>query len=459
MRKPPQAAIRLAVKISDAWAAAGSSPTGDYHPVNRLNTDIMEMQLQQPVTTIERTQARAGWGAGGKRLRIMHVLACLGNGGTEFGILKLRDGLGEEHFDHRICTTRKFDGEFVQAHRLSEILFAAAGSRPGYQFPLFRLRKIFRQYRPHIVHTRNWGGLEAVLAARLAGVPVVIHSEHGYEMSNLNGVPLRQKAFRRLAYSMVNQVFTVTRELRDHHAQQVWIKPERIHVIYNGVDTKRYSPSAPSRELVRREFAIPSKRLVLGSVGRLVSIKDYGTLLQAAERLVQNNVDVHVLLVGLGPEAERLKEQATHSPALRDRVTFAGSPDRVPELLNGMDIFVLTSLQEGMSNTLLEAMATGLPLVATQVGGNPEVIGEERSEWLFAPGDVQALTERILRLAKDTAMRGLLGSTGRQRALERFSLEGMMQRYSDLYVGAAVQCGILPSSSGSTVGIAEQKTA
>ena len=417
------------------------------------------MQLHKPDTTVECTKALTALGVSKERLRVMHVLACLGNGGTEFGILKLKDGLDEKYFDHRICTTRTFDAEFVQSHRLKEILFVAAGSRPGFQFPMFRLLNIFRQYRPHIVHTRNWGGLEAVLAARLAGVPVIIHSEHGYEVSNLNGVPLRQKAFRHLAYSMANQVFTVTRELRDHHAQQGWIKPERIAVIYNGVDTTRYLPSAHFRGLVRRGFGIPPQRLVLGSVGRLVSIKDYGTLLRAAERLVvQSNVDVHILLVGLGPEAEQLKSQVRDSLALKNRVTFAGSPDRVPELLNGMDVFVLPSLKEGMSNTLLEAMATGLPLVATSVGGNPEVIGEEHSEWFFAPGDVQALTERILRLAKAPAIRLQLGAKGRQRALEMFSLEGMMQRYSELYVSAAVSCGILPSSSGSAVGTAEQRT-
>ncbi len=427
--------------------------------MNRSNLAIMQTKLQTPVTAVGHTETHMALGVGGERLRIMHVLACLGNGGTEFGILKLKGGLDDQRFEHRICTTRGFDAEFVQTHRLNEILFVAAGSRPGFQFPMFRLRKIFRQYRPHIVHTRNWGGLEAVLAARLAGVPVVIHSEHGYEVSNLNGVPLRQKAFRRLAYSMADQIFTVTGELRDYHAQQGWIKPGRITVIHNGVDTIRYSPSAYSRELVRHEYGIPSRRFVIGSVGRLVSIKDHGTLLRAAERLVQCEVDAHVLLVGLGPEAERLKGQVNDSLALKGRVTFAESPDRVPEFLNGMDVFALTSLKEGMSNTLLEAMATGLPMVATSVGGNPEVLGEMCSEWLFAPGDVGALSERLLRLAKDPAIRLHLGNEGRRRALEMFSLEGMMQRYSDLYARAAVKCGILANSLSSKIGIAEQKTA
>ncbi|HKM84436.1 MAG TPA: glycosyltransferase [Candidatus Acidoferrum sp.] len=419
----------------------------------------MQIQPQERPPTVKATPALAALRDCGQRLRIMHVLACLGHGGTEFGILKLKEGLGSEYFEHRICTTRQFDSEFVEAHGLNELLFAAAGSGKGLQFPILRLRKIFRQYQPHIVHTRNWGGLEAGLAARLAGVPVVIHSEHGYEVGNLAGVPLRQRVFRRFAYSIADQVVTVTRELRDYHVQQGWTKPERIRVIHNGVDTRRYSPSVQSRELVRSELGIPVQRLVVGSVGRLVPIKDYGTLLRAAECLAERKVDVHVLLVGKGSELESLSRQASESPLLKDRVTFAGASDRVPELLNGMDIFVLPSLGEGMSNTLLEAMAVGLPLIATRVGGNLEVIGQEQADGLFTPGDIPALTERILRLATNAGMRSRLGAAGRKRAMETFSLEGMMHSYCDLYINAAAKCGILPSVAGSAIGVAEQKIA
>jgi sugar transferase (PEP-CTERM/EpsH1 system associated) len=419
----------------------------------------MQIQPQEHSPAVEATPALAALRICGQRLRIMHVLACLGHGGTEFGILKLKEGLGNEQFEHRICTTRQVDSEFVQAHGLNELLFDAAGSGRGLQFPILRLLEIFRKYRPHIVHTRNWGGLEAVLAARLAGVPAVIHSEHGYEVGNLAGVPLRQRVFRCFAYSIADQVVTVTRELRDYHARQGWTRPERIVVIYNGVDTKRFSPSAQSRERVRSELGIPPQRLVMGSVGRLVPIKDYRTLLQVAECLVERKVDVHVLLVGKGPELERLSGQASESPLLKERVTFAGASDRVPELLNGMDVFVLPSLGEGMSNTLLEAMAVGLPIIATRVGGNPEVIGEEQADGLFTPGDIPALTERILRLAGNAGMRSRLGAAGRKRAMETYSLEGMMRSYRDLYVNTAVKRGILPTVGGSTIGVAEQKIA
>src|SRR5882724_10378981 len=307
----------------------------------------------------------------GHRLRVLHVISYMGRGGAEMGILKLIAGLGEG-FEHRICTTRGFDTRFVQSHFSVEKMYSAGSPDLKLQFPLFRLASIMRRYRPHIVHTRNWGAIEAVAAAKLAGVPVVIHSEHGYEVDMFAGQPLRRRLFRRMAYAMTDAIFAVTRELRDFHARQAWIRPERIGVMYNGVDTQRFAPCKETQLAMRKELGLPAESFVIGTVGRLVPIKDHHTLLKAAALLSGSGIDVRVLLVGSGPERERLQRKATDS--LEGRVYFAGDSGRVPEMLNAMDVFVLASLGEGMSNTLLEAMATGLPVFATNVGGNPEII-------------------------------------------------------------------------------------
>jgi len=375
-------------------------------------------------------------------LRIMHVVNYLRRGGMEFGILKLMAGLGTEEFKHRFCTTRKFDDDFVTAYGLKDILDVAAGTGDGLQFPLFRLKRIFQQFRPHIVHTRNWGALEAVPAARLAGVPVVIHSEHGYEVDSLAGLPLRQRLFRKMAYSMADGVCTVTRELRDYHARQAWIGPEHIRVIYNGVDTTRFAPDAQVRERVRRELGIEEGAFVVGSVGRLVPIKDYGTLLCAAALLRSQGVDLHVLLAGSGPEMAALQRHAAEIEGFQSRVHFLGASDRVPEHLTAMDTFVLPSLGEGMSNTLLEAMASGLPVAATNVGGNPEVIGDENSGFLFRPGDAEGLAQILKRLAGSPENRVGFGNAARDRVLSQFSLATMIGHYRDLYLNAALRRGI-----------------
>ncbi len=420
---------------------------------------MMQTQLQRETLPLESAHFAVAPSNHGSRLRVMHVVNYLRRGGTEFGILKLMKGLNNEHFEHRLCTTRQFDPDFVSSYELGSVLSIAGTAREGLQFPLFRLKKIFQRYRPHIVHTRNWGGLEAIPAARLAGVPVVIHSEHGYETESLQGLPHRQRLFRRLAYAMADRIFTVTRELSEYHARQAWIQRDRIDVIYNGVDTQRFSPSPLVRDCMRRELGFPEDCLVVGSVGRMVPIKDYGALLKAAERLVERHVNVRVLLVGKGPELESLERQARESALLQGRASFVGSSDRVPALLNAMDIFALPSLGEGMSNTLLEAMASGLPLVTTRVGGNPEVVEDGRSGWLFTPGDVEGLFDQLGHLAANLETRRALGQAARERALLVFSLDGMIQRYWNLYTDAAAQHGLLSVKGVGAMRKPEQKLA
>jgi glycosyltransferase involved in cell wall biosynthesis len=350
-------------------------------------------------------------------LRVLHVISYMGRGGAEMGILKLIAGLGEE-FEHRICTTRGFDADFVRSSFSEKKMYVAGNSDLKLQFPLFRLARIMRQYRPHIVHSRNWGAMEAVAAAKLAGVPVVVHSEHGYEVDMFAGLPMRRRLFRRAAYAKADAIFAVTRELRDFHSRQAWIRPERMGAM-------------------RKELGLPEKSFVVGAVGRLVPIKDHRTLLRAAALVSAAGVDVRVLLVGSGPEREGLQSQATGP--LEGRVCFAGDSSRVPDMLNAMDVFVLPSLNEGMSNTLLEAMACGLPVLATNVGGNPEIIENDVNGCLFTPGDAEWLADKLKLLARDPNLIHQLGTAARNRAIESFSLSRMLETYRSFYLDLAAR--------------------
>ena len=377
-----------------------------------------------------------------ERLRVLHVVSRLGTGGTEYGILKVISGLGEEDFEHRICAVRGTDTEFVNRMNAPARTYSVASTRPGLQFPLFRLARVMKEFRPHIVHTRNFGSLEGIPAARMARVPVAIHSEHGYELETLGGLPLRRRLFCRGCYAMADAVFTVTRDLRDYHSRQSWRSAHKFRLIHNGVNTERFFPCPERSRQIRQELGIPAGRVVIGSVGRLVPIKDHGTLLRAAENLVRRGKDVHVLIVGSGPELAKLQTSAQASASLAGRVTFPGESDRVAELLNAMDVFVLTSICEGMSNTILEAMASGLPAVVTRAGGNPELVEEGRSGWLFPPRDTEALEQHLLRLIDDTELRQQVGAAARVQVCEHFSLEGMIQRYRDLYLELAARRGL-----------------
>ena len=317
-------------------------------------------------------------------------------------------------------------------------MYAAGSSDLRLQFPLFRLARIMRQYRPHIVHTRNWGAIEAVAAAKLAGVPAVVHSEHGYEVDMFAGLPLRRRLFRRASYAMADAIFAVTRELRDFHARQAWIRQETMGVIYNGVDTRLFAPNHETRVALRKELNLPADSFVVGTVGRLVSIKDQQTLLKAAALLSGCGVDVRVLLVGWGPLRESLQRLAMGGP-LEGKVCFAGDSVRVSQMLNAMDVFVLSSLNEGMSNTLLEAMACGLPVLATNVGGNPEIVEHNVNGCLFRPGDASWLADKLELLARSPALIHQLGTAARNRAIESFSLSRMLETYRSFYLDLAAR--------------------
>jgi len=393
---------------------------------------MMPVQVQHDDASIASSPINATLPLRGERLRVLHVVSRLGMGGTEHGVLKVIHGLGNGQFEHRICAVRGIDADF--ARRMSAPHAYSAGSaKLGFQFPLFRLVQIMKEFRPHIVHTRNFGALEAIPAARMAGVPVAVHSEHGYELEILDGLPLRRRVLCRALYAMADAVFAVTGDLRTYHAKQSWLPAKDFRVIYNGVNLEKFSPRADAASGMRRTYDIPEGPVIIGSVGRLVPIKDHATLLQAVELLSRKGANLHVLLVGDGPEAKKLKETAAASTALSGRVTFTGASDSVPELLSAMDIFVLPSVCEGMSNTLLEAMACGLPVVATRTGGNPELVEDGKSGWLFSPRDAEALANILGQLTEDAYIRRKFGTAARERAVERFSLAGMMQRYSDLY--------------------------
>jgi sugar transferase (PEP-CTERM/EpsH1 system associated) len=380
--------------------------------------------------------------AGAASLRVLHVIDRLDMGGTEYVILKVMNGLPPQEFEHRVCAARGYNETLPHLQKMQDQIVVAGSNESKFQLLLFRLAAIMRDFRPHIVHSRNWGSIEAIPAARLAGVPVAIHSEHGYIPDMLAGLPARQRIIRCGAYAMADAVFCVTEELRNFHARQAWLAPERIQVLHNGVDTERYSPLPALRRAVRERLQIAPNSLVLGIVSRLVPIKDHATLFRAAERLATHKIDVRVVVAGTGPERERLDAIVNNSPVLKGRVSFVGATENVPEILNALDVFVLPSLMEGMSNTILEAMSCALPVAATRVGGNPDLVQEGRSGVLFAPGDDAHLAGQLELLAANEELRRDYGAAGRRRVLEEFSLDKMLAAYRQLYRDLAVRKGV-----------------
>jgi sugar transferase (PEP-CTERM/EpsH1 system associated) len=409
--------------------------------MTRAATSIREGKDSSDAAGVSLSPSRQNGGAPDglvRPLRIMHVFDRLDVGGTEKAVMKLVRGLEPELFEHSICTLRGASAAADEWAAGVPVLHAGQEGEE-FQFNVPRLVRVMRTVRPAIVHSRNWGGIEAVVAARFAGVPVVVHSEHGYELEMRSGLPLHRRLLRHAVYRMASAVGAVTNELRDYHARQAWWDPQAVNVLYNGIDGEEFRPQPQVRDAVRRRLAIPMDALVVGWVGRMVPLKDLTTLLKAAEALVPEAPNLRVILVGSGPELSRLQDYVTHSPQLSGRVVFPGTVDCVADLLNAMDIFVLPTLMEGMSNTLLEALAVGLPVVATRVGGNPEVVADGVCGYLFTPQDVPGLVSQLRTLLREPRLRSEFGRAARERALRQFSLEGMLRRYRDLYLDLAMR--------------------
>lgn len=370
-----------------------------------------------------------------RRIRILHVLYSMGTGGTELALKKLAAELDPKRFDNIICTIAS-PSPTEDGNGIRHISLHRAGAKTGFLFP--QLFQLFRRERPDVVHSRNWGAIEAVPAARFAGVRRVIHSEHGRDIHTMNGDPLRRRIFRRLCYSISHEVVAVSPELSRHYASQLGIETERFKVIPNGVNTTKFRPNDEARIRFRRQLGLDSNVVVVGTLARLDPVKDHRTLLRASAQAMQAGVLLHVVIVGDGPEKQRLTELTASIPVLQGHVSFVDETRHPEDCLNGFDILALTSLSEGMSNTVLEAMATALPCVVTRVGSNPDLVQEGETGFLADAGDSEKIAQHICTLAADTQLRRDMGMRGRRKVESEFSLRKMVESYSRLYAAETI---------------------
>jgi sugar transferase (PEP-CTERM/EpsH1 system associated) len=367
-------------------------------------------------------------------IRVMHVVEALGvGGGVENGIANLIERMDTARFEHVLCAvfhagpkTDRYPLERVPLVSLDQKR-ARARSQFG---PLVRM---IRKMKPDVVHSRNWGALESIFAARWTG-SLSIHSEHGVE-ADQSSEPWRRRCLRRVAYATADRVFSVSHELQERLVHGSGFARRKIAVIHNGVDTDRFRPDAAARQRFRAEMGIGDDELVIGCVGRMNLVKDYETMLRAAASFSRSCTSWRLILVGDGPERERLEELAVQSSALRGHVHFLGTTSRIPELLNALDVYVLSSIIEGISNSLLEAMATSLPVIATATGGTPEVVLDGESGLLIRSGAPEELAERLLDLYRDPKERERLGAAARRRVQSEFSLASMVRQYEEMYEG------------------------
>lgn len=285
-----------------------------------------------------------------------------------------------------------------------------------------RLSRWLRKHRIDLVHTHNRMALiYGAPAARLAGAAVV-HTKHGYNP---------RRGTRLLAGNLSGKLVAAFVAVSDETAavarERKEIAEARLHVIANGIELGQFHANPEARIRIRAELGIEPDACVIGSVGRVAKEKNHALLLRAAAPLL--NANTHVVVVGDGPLMDALRDQANGI----SHVHLTGMRSDVPDVLNAFDIFAMSSDTEGMPLVVLEAMATGLPVVSTNVGGIPNVVEDSVTGFLVPAGDESALRDRLKRLVDDREMRRGFGKRAEQVATERYAATRMQREYLELY--------------------------
>lgn len=366
---------------------------------------------------------------------VMHVVYRFDTGGLENGVVNLINRMPANAYRHTVVALTDVT-DFRRRVTRGDVEFIALNKPPGHAFKLYpMLYRLFRQQRPAIVHTRNLGALEVAVPAWAAGVPVRIHGEHGRDVGDFDGSSRKFQWIRRLYRPFVTYYLALSRDLEHYLLHRVGIPKNKVAQIYNGVDAQRFSPALLRQPIDACPFQ-DSGLWLLGTVGRMQVVKDQTNLARAFVRALELAPDLacrlRLVMVGDGPL--RREVQDILAAAGRENLAWLpGERSDVPAILRGLDCFVLPSLGEGVSNTILEAMASGLPVIATRVGGNAELVQEGDSGELVPPADSESLARAIVRLASEPALARRMGERGRQAVERRFSLDAMVGAYQALY--------------------------
>jgi L-malate glycosyltransferase len=367
-----------------------------------------------------------------KPAHVLFVITSSDFGGTESFLLQHVRGLDKARFQPIVVSLRPCGHAARQIAELGiDVSSLEMSSQPKMREMLAAIRGLANcidEAGVDVVHSLLYrANVLAAIAARWSSArPVVVAGQRS--LTAFGGASALRGA--RWTRRWCHRVVAVSEEVRRALIEREHCDPGRIVVIENGVDCARFKPREPDE--VRRALGIRTAALVIGAIGRLDSKKGFHDLIAAVGR-VRAESPVHLVLVGDGPERERLEAQAC-ATGLDGRARFLGHRGNVEDLYSAFDVFVLPSYEEGSPNVLLEAMASGCPVVATAVGGIPAILGDPPAGRLVAPGDPDELAAALEDLLRDSATRLRLGEMARRRVKERYEIDGVIQRHEELYL-------------------------
>jgi len=373
-----------------------------------------------------------------KRIRILHTVDWFGYGGMERGVLKLMNGLNRPQFEPHLIALRNVEQSIIP-HLQQDVRVTALQKREGRDMHLVsRLADYIRQNQIDIVHSHNWGAwLYSQLAALRARVPVFIHGEHGRDTEQPED-GLLKRIFKSVLAGQCRQFTTVSQDIAALLKKQ-WLVPERkIRIIENGIDLERFFPV--DKRAAKKRIGVDTNVLLIGAViGSLRPVKDLPTLFQSLA-LVNTEVDKWQLLIvggrqdGADDEYSRSLKKLIIHLGLAQKVTFIGPQENVERYMQAFDLYVNSSVYEGMSNTILEGMGCAAAVVATKVGGTPNIVRHDETGLLTSPKSPQDLAAHLLLLLNDEKKRHLLAANGRSYVQSYHSRQRFIDEHAELYL-------------------------
>jgi sugar transferase (PEP-CTERM/EpsH1 system associated) len=367
---------------------------------------------------------------------IAHIVYRFAVGGLENGLVNLINHLPRERYRHAIICLTEYT-EFRHRIQRNDVFFFALHKTGSQDLGMhIRLWKILCHLHPDIVHTRNLPALECLVTAALARVPGRIHGEHGRDVYDLDGSNFKYNLLRKVIRPAVSHYITVSADLADWLIHTVGVHADRVKHIYNGVDVQRFHPRIGPRPVFGPDGFAPPGTVVVGTVGRMEAVKDQLTLVRAFLHLLATEPGtrerVRLVMIGDGSLREE-SQKLLHQANAEQLAWLPGERADIPELLRALDLFVLPSIAEGISNTILEAMASGLPIIATRVGGNPELVMDGYNGMLVPPADPVAIAKAISSYLTEPENLRCHGRVGQKRVEEQFSIEAMINGYLAVY--------------------------
>lgn len=372
------------------------------------------------------------------KINVLLIIPALGFGGAETQLVTLAENLDRSRYATTVCCLRHHAPVAEMLARQGVEVVNLHWRTRYLPLGLYRLVRLMRNHEADIVHTHLFdAGLWGRIAAKLAGVPIVINTEHG-----LNLWKKRYHIwFERIADRFTDRRIAVSEDIRRSRIRREGLNPEKIVIIHNFIDLAFFDPNTvEDATSIRKDLGLDDSEQLVGTVARLSHVKGVAYFLRAAEMISQTCPGVRFIIVGDGPLRDDLEHLAAQL-GLRERVVFAGTRSDVRELLAAMDVFVLASIREGIPVSLLEAMAMKRAVVATAVGGTPEVVQNDRSGILVPSQDARALAEAVVSLLKDSRRRTALGEAGRERVREAFSADACVGQLERLYEEVLEQKG------------------